>query len=96
MVHGTIYYEGTHGHLFRFCGEGDPPFLEVLPVRGATSAGGSGDALGPGAICRTASHVTVCSLPDGVSHVVANFAVFEQPPPQTVLDQASRVTASLG
>ena len=93
VLAGAIHYGQTHGDIFRFCEAGDPPYLEVFEVHGAQSVGGGGGSSRPGATCRTASYVTVCTEPDGVSRVVAIFAVFEHQPPLAVLRQMSQVTA---
>ncbi len=93
VLRGVVQLEQTHVDIFRFCEAGDLPYLEVFEVKGAQAVGGGGGSLSPGATCRTASYVTVCTEPDGVSRVVAIFAVFEHPPPLAVLRQMSQVTA---
>ena len=91
---GAVQFEDSHGDIFRFCEAGDPPYLTTFQVTAKAVSGGGGTT-SPGATCRTTTYVTVCSLPDRVSHVVAIFAVFEQPPPPAVFAQVARVTAAL-
>lgn len=92
---GVVQFEHAHGDIFRFCEAGDPPYLEVAEVHGALSVGGGGGSSIPGATCRKVSYVNVCTMPDGVSHVVAIFAVFERPPPAAVVSQMSQLATAL-
>lgn len=93
VLAGVVQFEEGHGDIFRFCEAGDPLYFEVFEVHGAQWVDGGGGSSSAGATCRTASYVTVCTLPDGVSRVVAIFAVFAQPPPRAVLHQFSQSTA---
>lgn len=95
VLAGVVQFDEVHGDLLQFCEAGDPPYLEVFQVHGAQWVGGGGGAAGGGATCRTISEVTVCTLPDGVSRVVAIFAVFEHPPPTALFHQLSPFTAGL-
>jgi hypothetical protein len=95
VLGGVVELEHAHGDIFRFCEAGDPPYGEVFEVPSALSESGGGGTSSPGATCRTASYATVCTLPDGASHVVAIFAVFERPPPVAVLSQVRQIAAAL-